>query len=71
MITYTCDCCGKELQINENFSDLKVIKVNQLMIPFGKDKNQAAKTITEEHYHFCPDCLDKILKVCRDRFGGK
>jgi uncharacterized CHY-type Zn-finger protein len=71
MITYTCDMCGKEMNTEEEFADLKVVKVSQVLIPSGEGKNQLSRAITEKHYHFCPDCLAKILKLCRDHSAGK
>lgn len=70
MLKYICDKCGEEMRTDKEFSDLRVVRVNHIVIPGKMGKSEYGKTITETHYHFCKKCVSDIILLCQSNSGG-
>ncbi len=71
MITFTCDVCGKEIDVDKYFSELKVRRISNFLAPTSDKKNMLIPKTTEDIFHFCSGCLDRILKLCQNKKGGQ
>ena len=65
MITYTCDICGKQIDINQTYGELVIRTKNEVLVPQKNVTLVRVNKLETKVCHFCPDCLKKIEKLCQ------
>lgn len=67
MIKFICNNeeCKKEIDVQNFFAELSVKEVSSILLPGKKNEVQPQQQITEKKYHFCQDCLKKLLKEAK------